>query len=272
MGGEKGSGASAGESAALSGVHAAGGFAAGVMDLWRGAAFLVGHPRLWFWAAIPFILNIILFVAVAWGGWHYFSQWLDTLFSTSAETWWGVALGWLLRILFWLVLGLLILFCYVPLATVVAAPFNDIISDQVERMYARAGIDEAFSVRQLGRSIWLGFRTSLKLASKTIVYMLLVLPLYLLPPPLGGILGPAAQAAITIRFLSLEHTSYSMDRRYYTYEQRSSFLKLNRARTIGLGAMCFVVMMVPFVNALFIPIAAVAGTLLFCDTELRRGA
>lgn len=32
--------------------------------------------------------------------------------------------------------------------------------------------------------------------------------------------------------------------------------------------MSFAIMMAPLLNALFIPVSAVAGTLLFCDTEL----
>lgn len=32
--------------------------------------------------------------------------------------------------------------------------------------------------------------------------------------------------------------------------------------------MAFAIMTVPVVNALFIPVSAIAGTLLFCDTEM----
>ena len=56
-----------------------------------------------------------------------------------------------------------------------------------------------------------------------------------------------------------------MDRRLYSYAQRGEFQRRNRARTLGLGSMAFLIMLVPVLNALFIPVSAVAGTLLFCD-------
>jgi CysZ protein len=65
--------------------------------------------------------------------------------------------------------------------------------------------------------------------------------------------------------MSLQFTAYSMDRRFYTVAQRKAFQRHHRARTLGLGSMAFALMLVPVVNALFIPVAAVAGTMLFCD-------
>jgi CysZ protein len=162
-------------------------------------------------------------------------------------------------------------FCFVPVAGLVAAPFNDVLSDKVERLYAGGGVDEPFSLRYFGKTMWVSIKGSLWLALMTYGLMALALPLYLLPPPFGAMLGSGAQAYIAICYLALQFTAYSMDRRLYSNRERARFRREHRSRTMGLGAMSFLIMTAPVINALFIPVSAVAGTLLFCDAELRRG-
>lgn len=235
----------------------------GVGDIWRGAGFLFTHPRLWPWAAIPFIINVFLFFGLFWLANFFLGEWFETAWF-QREVWWMEVLRLLLVVLLNLIAALIAVFAFVPLATVVAAPFNDYISDQVERMYAGVGVDEDFSLKLLWRGIVVGTASSLILMLKTLGLLALTIPLYLIPL-IGAVLASIAGTLITIRFLSLEYTSYSMDRRYWKYRQKDEFLKRNRWRTVGMGAMAFVIMLLPVVNALFIPISAIAGTLLFCD-------
>ena len=239
----------------------------GAGDVWRGFGFLLRQPSLWPWALLPMILNVILFVGLTWLGWHFFSDWVGA-YLLQHEGWLWTALGWLLKILFWILTLLLVIFLFVPLGALIAAPFNDILSEKVERLYGGGSVDEGFSLRALARGVAVATATSLRLAMITIGLIACTLPLYLFPP-IGPPLAGAISTAITIRFIALEFTSYSMDRRYYNYAQRRDFLRRNRARTLGLGAMAFCLMLIPLVNALFIPVSAVAGTLIFCDTEMK---
>lgn len=241
-------------------------FFEGAHDVWRGAGFLLARPALWIWALIPFVLNIIFFTLLAWGTWHFAGSWIHAHFFSGHGLWLNI-LGWVLGVLFWIGFGLLVFFLFVPLASLVASPFNDVLSEKVERLYAGERIEQGFSLGRLVRSIATGLHSTLRLALVSTVLLVAALPLGLLPPPLGPALWSAASAAITIRFIALQFTAYSMDRRIYTYRQRRDFLRRNRARTIGLGTMAFAVMLVPGLNALFIPVSAVAGTLLFCDAR-----
>lgn len=240
-------------------------FFEGAHDVWRGAGFLLARPALWVWALIPFILNIFFFTLLAWGMWHFAGGWIHAHFF-NGHGMWLKALGWLLGIVFWLGFGLTVFFLFVPLASLVASPFNDVLSEKVERIYTGGSVDQGFSLARLVRSIATGLHSTLRLALVSTLLMVAALPLYLLPVA-GPMLWSAASAAITIRFIALQFTAYSMDRRLYSYRQRREFLRRNRARTIGMGAMAFTVMLVPGLNALFIPVSAVAGTLLFCDAR-----
>lgn len=238
-------------------------FLDGVNDVFRGLGFLLRHPRLWIWAAIPFVLNVLIFAALIIFGWSWAHDLLSEHLFNREALWWA-ALGWLAGIVFWLVSALMIWVCFVPLATLVASPFNDLLSEFTERIYRGSMIDEAFSFKALMRGLRVGLSTSLRLAFKTMFLLLCILPLHLIPV-VGNILATALSIFVSVRYLALEFTSYSMDRRYWEYEQRQAFLKLNRPRTMGLGAMACFLMAVPVLNAMFIPVSAVAGTLLFCD-------
>ncbi|MEN6626770.1 MAG: EI24 domain-containing protein [Candidatus Sumerlaeia bacterium] len=243
--------------------NTASGFFRGVGDIWRGAGLLLGRPGLWLWVLIPFAINIAVFGLLAWAGWHYASQVITHY--TGDGFWWNI-LHWIMNVLVWLFLGALVIFLFVPIGSLIALPFNDVLSEKVEIILTGASVDESFSLKALTRAMVVGAHTSIKLTLKTLALLVPVMLLYLFPggAPVAAILS----ALITIRFLSLEFTSYSMDRRYYDYRRRAEFLQKNRARTFGLGTMAWLIMLVPVLNALFIPVSAVAGTILFCETEL----
>ncbi|HPK03133.1 MAG TPA: EI24 domain-containing protein [Candidatus Sumerlaeota bacterium] len=243
-------------------------FLRGAVDVWRGLRFLLGHPGLWIWALIPFTINVLLFAGVAWAVWHFAGGWLERAFFAQGG-FWADLFGYLLGALIWIALGLTTLFAFVPMAALIASPFNDVLSEKVEVIYGGGTVEESFSLKALWRGLRVGLATSLRLFWVTLLLFICTLPLHL-APVIGSAAAAVASAAITIRFLALEFTSYSMDRRYYDYARRREFLRRNRWRTLGLGTMAFVIMPVPLLNALFIPVSAVAGTLLFCDSELRE--
>ena len=256
----------------LNPVRSASEFFRGVGDVWRGFAFLIGHPSLWLWALIPFLLNVALLGGLAWLGWHVVAPYIEHWFINDHGFWMNLLgwlaerplpgglrvadLGWFVDLFFWVVTVLVFSFIFVPLAALIAAPFNDFLSEKVERLYGGHCVNERFSMRTLARGIAVSLRNCFKLSLLTLTLLALALPLHLIPG-VGSLLATAFSMAVTIRFVVLEYTSYSMDRRFYTFERQRDFLRRNRPRTIGLGVMAFVMIM-----------SAVAGTLLFCDTEL----
>lgn len=233
----------------------------------RGFRFLLAHPRLWPLAALPFVLCLLVYILVIWLGWTWIGGWIDASL-VEREGWWWRWLGYLLWGVFWIVgLGISVL-AFVPLAAIVAGPFNDLLSEKTERLYRGVEVDEPFSVAALLRSLRVGLVGELKRSATLAILLLLALSLNFIPG-IGQIAATVASTWLTVYYLSLEFTSFSMDRRHYTWERKRGFLRRFRARSVGFGSAAFLIMLVPFVNAFFIPISAVAGTLLFCDTELQ---
>jgi CysZ protein len=225
----------------------------------------VRQPRLWLLAALPFMLCLMLYAALFSVGWHWIGGWIgDAL--VDREGWWRW-LGYVLWVLFWIVALILSVILFVPVAAILASPFNDLLSEKTERLYRGVELNEPFSLRALIRSLRVGLAGEVRRALTLAVLLLFALSLNLIPV-IGQIAAATASTALTIYYLSLEFTSFSMDRRYYDWPAKRGFLRRFRARSLGFGSAAFLIMMIPIVNAFFIPVSAIAGTMLFCDTDL----
>lgn len=244
-------------------------FGVGFSYPWRGFAFLARRPMLLPLAAFPFFLSLLFYVLLFGLGWTYGGDPL-TEGMRGSEGLWSRILGYFLVFAFWLVALVVSVFAFAPLAALISSPFNDVLSEKTERIYRGIESDEAFSIRQLLRGLKIGIVGEVRRAL-TLGALLLFAFFLSFVPIIGPVLGGTASAFFTILYLSLEFTSFSMDRRYYRWEQKSDYLRRYRARTIGFGTMSFFLMAIPLINALFIPILAVAGTMLFCDTEVSEG-
>ncbi len=240
---------------------------AGLRYPWRGLAFLMARPALWPWAVTPFVLCVALYIACIWTGWHFVGGWLGGALLEPGEGFWHKVAGYTLAVIFWIVILIVAALVYVPFASLIASPFNDFLSEKTERLYRGQQVEAPFSWRLVWRAIRVGLIGEIR---RTLVVTGLLAGAFALNfvPPVGPVIAPAISMFITVRYLSLEFTSFSMDRRFYNWPRKRDYLKRFRARTLGFGAMSFLIMLVPLVNATFIPISAVAGTLLFCDSEL----
>jgi CysZ protein len=93
----------------------------------------------------------------------------------------------------------------------------------------------------------------------------------LLLPVVGHGLFLVGGVYLTAIFLGYDYMDFCMARREWSFSRKWRALKDNRALALGLGGGLALVMLVPILGLLSLPMAAVGGTLLFCDLE-RAGA
>jgi CysZ protein len=214
---------------------------------------------------MPFVLCLLLYSLLIALGWHWIGGWIEGALVDREGLWrW---LGYLLWALFWIAALIVSVIAFVPVAAILASPFNDLLSERTERLYRGIEFNEPFSIRLLIRSLRIGIGGEIRRALTLGLLLLFALSLNLIPL-VGQIAAATASTVFTVYYLSLEFTSFSMDRRHYDWPAKRGFLRRFRARSIGFGAAAFLIMMIPIVNALFIPVSAIAGTMLFCDTDL----
>ena len=150
------------------------------------------------------------------------------------------------------------------LTNLLAAPFNDALSQRVERLYLgkeppTTGLSSVLT--DAGRTLALEAR---KLALYAVI-MLPLLALSLLLPVVGPALYSAAGFGFTVFFLAGDYVDWPAGRAGLTPRGRLRFASRHLRAMFGFGAGVWVLLFVPLLNLLFMPAAVAGGTLLFHD-------
>ncbi|MBU2549917.1 MAG: sulfate transporter CysZ [Proteobacteria bacterium] len=235
----------------------------GMLAIWRGAGFLAGHPRLLPFALIPVLINVVLFALFFYMSLSYFSHWLDSLIPQS-ETWYWIALIYLLTIIVIVLLLLIIAFTFTILANIIASPFNDALSAKTEVLASGVDTGAPFSlvgiIKETGRTI-------IEELKKLLFYGVVVGLLFLLNliPVLGQTLWGILFMLFTVIWLGLSFLDYALARHGFRFRAKLGFVRRNLFPVLGYGAGVFAGLLIPVFNLAIIPIAVVGGTLLYLE-------
>jgi CysZ protein len=240
------------------------------LEGWR---MLRRERSLWALAAVPLLVSIATCVAaVAAVLSHapelhvWVTSFLPVLVPDSWVSWlWigpaRVALG-VLGIVLFLGVAASAVVAALLLASIVAAPFLDVLSRRVEALVSGCVRDVAeggvwLAVRAGARAAaWELRRTLFFLALQgTIVFLGIVVPG-------GGLVAAPALAIVTMLFLPLDYASYTLDRRGIPFRARRRWVLDRAPLMLGYGGAAFVGHLVPGVNLLLLPVLVVGGTLL----------
>jgi len=239
----------------------------------RGFTFLAGHPRLWGWAAIPTIINLLLLAAMIGLFAHFYGDlytWLAARLGIHGfsvpDAWWQHVINWIIsagNLLFQIFIVLLsllmILIVSYAASFVVAGPFNDMLSEQVEKM--ATGVEPPpFALKKFASDL---VRTVKVESIKAGV--LLSIPVALFVVSFIPIVGGPIYVALTFVFgawdLGFSYADLSFGRRARPFAERLAFARREKWALIGLGA-GFVI---PFFALIFASPMVVGGTLLYID-------
>lgn len=246
-------------------------FLRGLLLPLRGGRLILATPGAWRWAVAPFLCNLLLyalfFAAMVWllksfGGFRFdWAFWGD----------WGARLGeWTAaggRALLWLVAVPVFFFCgyftFFFCGAVLAAPFNDALSEKLEiALTGRPAPAWAW------RGAWLSFRLSmgstLRLLARQLFWMAATLPLLLVP-----LVGQAAWFLLSAYFTGLAYLDFAMARNFLGHRAKLAAARENRAAVTGLGAALLLLFAVPFLGVLLLPLGAAGATILYCSLDWR---
>lgn len=229
----------------------------------RGALFLKSHRQLWKYAAAPLAISTAILTASYWLLYHLFSRFMAPYSGME----------WYVRVLYYTVLAVaavllmvMFFFLFTRLASALAAPFNDLISQKTEELVSGTFSETPFSAMHLFRDSARSIYHSLRILGLYVVLLLAAL-LLLLIPGVGSLLFTATGTMLSAFLLSWEYLNYPLDRRRFSWNEKRAFFQTSFRGVMGFGLGCAAVAAVPVVNLLFIPAAVVGGTLLFLDLE-----
>lgn len=213
------------------------------------------------------VLLILLIVVTLWVAVPWLNDLDVWLMSASDAEWLQPLLGalswfvWILSVLVIIAANAVLL---VLLGQAVASPFLDMLSERVEQI-SIGTVPAPFTV---GRTI-----KSVVMALSDLVWSLMFLVAFNAPILLIGIIipvvGTAAAAVASFVFTALvlaqEFVTMPAGRQMVPFRKRFGMIWRNRWLSFGFGIATMGIMMVPGLNLLLLPLAAVGGTMAYCD-------
>lgn len=211
-------------------------------------------PQLRWFVLIPLLINILVFTGMIYWASGYFSLWLEQMTGWLPQ--WLAFLQYLLWPLFFLALAAIMFFTFTIIGNFIAAPFNALLAEKVQRMQG-AELPE----QQL--SDWLAIvpKSIARELRKLLYYLpraILLLLLSFVP-----ILGFALWFLFNGWMMAIQYCDYAADNRGISFADMQSRLRSKLSTCWPFGAVVNLAMLIPLVNLLIIPAAVAGGSLLW---------
>ena len=215
-------------------------------------------------ATIPFLINLILFlVAVPFAVIWAFNFVGDFGADQAGFARAGFAVLQVVAALL-VVAGSVVLFGVIGGA--IAGPFSGPLSEKVESI-ERARL-ELPQVPIEERAIFTDIGRGLAYALGRLIIFLLVYPIIFLLqfiPGVGQVLFTILATLYSAFVLSVDYSDPILDRKLDTFRQKLRYILDRKARYLGFGLGCVVLLLLPIVNLVMIPVCVVAGTVVWVE-------
>lgn len=238
------------------------GFVSGFFSLWSAFRFVVTNPSLYKYVAIPFIINVVVFSAAIYWGYDLFANLAGQYFSAQDPWYWQI-LAAVVKFTAALITLVVVFFAFTVVGNLIAAPFNDVLSERTERLMTGNHIDEPFSLAQFAKDMWRVMLDEVRKMSIFVVLMVVAL-LFNFLPGVGSLIYAVLSVGLTLYFLIIEYTGYVFGRKHLGFKDQRKFIAQNRLGALGFAVAVMCMLFIPFVQFLTIPIAVVAATQLCC--------
>lgn len=247
------------------------GFVAGVLVFGRSLRLLCRRPLLLPWVLAPAVVTLLVYVAIVLVAiWTYAGA--QEAFFAERDAWYWTWTGarWIAWLVFITLLVLLWLFTFVIVGSVVAEPFNDLLSQRVENILRPADRPGGGGLLAVATDLLRGLSHALLRAVLRIFVIVVLLPINLIPA-VGTLVYSALMTYFMARSLAWDALDYSLSRRRLSFSGKRQFFKAHRESSLGLGLTSFLFLLVPPITLVVLPLMAIGGTILYCDIVGEEG-
>lgn len=242
----------------------------GFMLPFSAMSVLLQHRGLKRYAVLPLLFSaLVYFVAIG------LFIWLLARWGIEVGPWefWGPVGGWLAKTVNWLliamkwivILPLMLLvsyFTFTAVGMVAASPFNDMLSERVERAVCEPVAGASMGWWLTSRSIAISMWDSLVIVLRQVGWSVLVLPLLFVP-----FLGFLPLFIVTAYFTGLGFVDISPARHYLRNHHKRPMFRDHRWEIFGMGVAMELLFLIPFAGLLMLPLGVTAGTMLYCRAD-----
>lgn len=206
---------------------------------------------------IPALVNFVLFAGLIYLGVQYFDGLMADLIPSWLE--W---LEWLIWPLFALMVLIISYYSFTLVANLLAAPFNDRLSERVASQLGAAPAREGRGlIGDIAESIVNEIRKWLYFAGLALV----VLILWLIP--VTTFLAPFLWIALGAWMMAVEYIGYPLANQGMSFREQRRWIHGRRAVALGFGLVALGATMIPIVNFLVMPAAVAGATRLWAEIE-----
>lgn len=227
--------------------------------------YLVRYKRLALYAVIPILLNILAWIVTILIFSHYIWNWTQQYLS-QFDAWYWLILIYFLAIVLLIVLIGISLLVSLMLISIIAAPFNDVLSEQTYILLSGQLQQEPFSFRKMWQDIHRTITTEVK-KTTMIVGIFLGLLLINFIPGIGTMLWIGGSFLFAVWALAFEYLDYMLSRRNWSFQQRRQFIWEHKMHAFGLGMGIYLMLLIPFLNFILIPVSVIAATRCYYQIE-----
>jgi CysZ protein len=225
---------------------------------------LIWQPGIRRFVFIPLLINLILLSVATVYAFNWLSSWYASLQNSEwAIVQWSIEnLGWLIWPLIVIGVFVIVFFAFAFLANWIAAPFNGLLAEAVERHLAGKDYKEQdFS--------WKSFVTDIpRLMGREWQKLAYYLPRALGCLILFFIIGPIAPIIWFIFnawMTAIQYLDYPMDNRRLPFDRTLNVIRSKKSGPFTFGAIVMFITMVPLLNILIMPVAVAGATALWFD-------
>lgn len=232
-------------------------FFQGVGLLGRAFGLMFRTPKLFLLSALCAAVTLVALVTLVILLWSYTPELIGSVFARP-DTWYGKALWYLVLVLTFVVLLVIGAYSVPPL---LLAPLQDPISEATEEL---CGGFQAppFTLPAFLRGLLTSVGHTLARIFFLVLGLAVLLPLHLIPG-IGSVMWTVLGSLWTIVWAAGEHLAGPMTRHLYPFAEVRRMLRERSALCLGFGAGVYLLLWVPVLNSFFLPVAIIAGTLLY---------
>ena len=213
---------------------------------------LLFKPGLKRFVILPLIVNMLVFISLFFLSYHFFNQFNHWIESQLPH--WLHWLGFILWALFFVGFSLLVLYTFIILANLIAAPFNSFLAEKVEWYLTGKTHEQTFWAtckdfpRAMGRQLAvLGYYIP-----RAGVFIILFFI------PIIQLFAAFIWFGFNAWMMSLQYLDYPTDNQRIAFKTVRAQLNKKRWLILGFGLSVLIFTMIPILNFFVIP-AAVAG-------------
>ncbi len=232
----------------------------GVTAILAGQRYLTFNPRLWGYAALPVLTQIVISLAFCWVGYLVAEGAVAWVAAKMPVDGWAKALWWAIKI------GIYVSFFFLTVAfawvvtSAVVFPLFEPLAQRVENdLGAPAGGFKPLA-------FWTSLKDGLLLSLEMFVVNILCLLAHLVPGA-GNVAAPILSFIVNSYFVGFALFEFSLSYRGYRRQEKKLWVNQHLGIVMGLGTVAFFFNLIPILGAILLAPAVVGAVLRHRDRD-----